>query len=107
MVDVLTAALAYSKSNTIYHITNSNPPTNKVIFELLQEHFNLPNIDMIPMDYTGDLSPEEQAFNKPMSVFYDYWGKNLRFKDSNTRELLAEAGIKELIMDREMLIRII
>ncbi|WP_456279068.1 SDR family NAD(P)-dependent oxidoreductase [Bacillus sp. AK128] len=107
VVDVLTAALAYAKGNTIYHITNSNPPSNKVMFELLREHFNIPNIEMVPMDYTGELSPEEQSFNKPMSVFYDYWGKNLQFNDTNTRELLAAAGIKELVLDREMLIRII
>ncbi|WP_246944979.1 SDR family oxidoreductase [Bacillus pinisoli] len=107
VIDVLTAALLHAKKNTIYHITNSNPPTNQLIFELIQEYLDLPNVVMVPTDYPGQLSPEEQAFNQPMSVFYDYWTKDLQFSDANTRELLAEVGLEPLVMDRDILMRII
>jgi nucleoside-diphosphate-sugar epimerase len=107
VVDVLTAALKTDHAETIYHITNSNPPTNRLLFEMIKEKLNFPNIEMVPSDYDGELTKEEQMFNAPMSVFRPYWSKNISFNDENTQELLRKSGLNHLDMDKAMIERIL
>ena len=90
VVNVLISALLYAKQNTIYHITNSRPPTNQLIFDLISESLNFTNIEMVSTDYKGELTKEEQKFNEPMSIFYKYWERSIGFDDSNTKQLLKE-----------------
>ncbi|WLR48000.1 SDR family oxidoreductase [Halobacillus litoralis] len=107
VVDVLTAALRTDHSKAIYHITNPHPPTNRLLFEMIKEKLDFPNIEMVPSDYDGELTKEEQVFNAPMSVFRPYWNKNIRFDDTNTRELLHKNGMNHLNMDKAMIERIL
>ncbi|SEH89334.1 Nucleoside-diphosphate-sugar epimerase [Halobacillus karajensis] len=107
VVKVLIAALKTNHPASIYHITNPNPPTNRMLFEMIKEKLAFPNIEMVPSDYDGELTKEEQMFNAPMSVFRPYWNKNLHFDDSNTHDLLRRNGHTRLNMDQAMIERIL
>ncbi|MFC0523640.1 SDR family NAD(P)-dependent oxidoreductase [Pontibacillus salicampi] len=107
VVTVLTTALHTKHAHTIYHITNPNPPTNRLLFEMVKEKLDFPNIEMVPSDYSGELTKEEQAFNAPMSVFRPYWSKKISFDDTNTQRLLEENGQAHLNMDMNMIERIL
>lgn len=107
VVDVLTIALNTYDTETIYHITNPNPPTNRLLFEMVKEKLDFPNIEMVPSDYDGVLTKEEQMFNAPLSVFRPYWSKNISFDDKNTQELLRKNGLDHLHMDKAMMERIL
>lgn len=107
VVNVLIAGLSYAEKNTIYHITNSNPPTNQSIFDLINEYLDLKNVEMVPTNYEGELTLEEQKFNEPLSVFYKYLERNINFDDTNTKQLLEVAKIKPLNLNKKMLMRII
>ncbi|WP_138418719.1 SDR family NAD(P)-dependent oxidoreductase [Aquibacillus sediminis] len=107
VVTVLHAALSSAQNNKIYHITNSNPPTNQKLFELIQEIIGFDGIEMVPTNYTGQLTKEEQKFNQPINVFYQYWENTVTFDDSNTRELLSAANISPLNLDQDALKKII
>ncbi|SFJ76279.1 Nucleoside-diphosphate-sugar epimerase [Halobacillus dabanensis] len=107
VVDVLTTALKTDDTNTIYHITNPNPPTNRLLFEMVKEKLDFPNIEMVPSDYDGVLTKEEQMFNAPLSVFRPYWSKNISFDDKNTQKLLRKNGLDHLHMDKAMVERIL
>ncbi|RDY72702.1 SDR family NAD(P)-dependent oxidoreductase [Halobacillus trueperi] len=107
VVDVLAAALNTDHPKAIYHITNPHPPTNRLLFEMIKEKLDFHNIEMVPSDYEGELTKEEQVFNAPMSVFRPYWNKNISFDDSNTQELLNKNGMSRLVMDKAMIERIL
>ncbi|MCD5324263.1 MULTISPECIES: SDR family NAD(P)-dependent oxidoreductase [Pontibacillus] len=107
VLDVLTAALATHEPNRIYHITNPNPPTNRLLFDMVKEKLDFPNIEMVPSDYAGELSKEEQKFNEPMKVFRPYWNKKLTFDDTNTKQLLRKNGMDHLDMNIDMIERIL
>ncbi|QOR66409.1 SDR family oxidoreductase [Cytobacillus suaedae] len=107
VIDVLVTAITHAKANTIYHITNSNPPSNQLIFDLVTKSIGTDRVEMVPTDYEGELSPDELRFNQPISVFYKYWERSITFDDRNTRELLEQANLKPLDMDSSMFERII
>lgn len=107
VVDVLHAALITDHPKDIYHITNPHPPTNRLLFEMIKEKLDFHNIEMVPSDYDGELTKEEQGFNAPMQVFRPYWNKNIDFDDTNTRELLHKNGMNHLDMDKAMIERIL
>ncbi|GGD10408.1 SDR family NAD(P)-dependent oxidoreductase [Pontibacillus salipaludis] len=107
VVDVLMAALKTPEPNQIYHITNPNPPTNRLLFDMVKEKLDFPNIEMVPSDYEGELSKEELKFNEPMKVFRPYWNKLLTFDDTNTQSLLRKNGMAHLDMNIDMIERIL
>ncbi|WP_377888034.1 SDR family oxidoreductase [Alkalihalobacillus sp. R86527] len=107
VVNVLTVALDYAKHNTIYHITNSNPPTNQIVLDLIQSALGFYQVELVPTDYDGELTDQDVRLNQPMKVFHKYFEKTLTFDDSNTRKLLQDGNVERLTLDREMLQRII
>lgn len=104
---VLTLGLTYGKKNTIYNITNSNPPSNAFVLEIIKEVLNYQGIGLIPYSRKEELSNLEIKLNDPLEVFKDYLNRSITFSDTNTRELLELAGEKTLNMDKSMLERII
>ncbi|SEN36591.1 hypothetical protein SAMN05192533_1129 [Mesobacillus persicus] len=107
MVNGLIAALAYAKENTIYHLTNSNPPTNQLVFDLIKESLHLTNLEMVPTDYQGELTLEEQKFNEPIRIFYNHCERSIQFDDSNTKQLLKDAQLEPLELTKDILRKII
>jgi len=107
VVDVLTAGLTHAENKKIYHITNSNPPSNQVVFEALKRELNFYNVQLVPTDYQGELTEQELRFNEPMKVFHQYLDKTLTFDDSNTQELLKKDSTEPLDLNDRVLKTII
>lgn len=104
---VLTLGLTYGEKNTIYNITNSNPPSNAFVLKIIKEVLDFQGIELIPYTRKEELSDFERKLNDPLEVFKDYLNRSITFSDTNTRELLERAGDNTLNMDKEMLERII
>ncbi|MFD2170420.1 SDR family oxidoreductase [Tumebacillus lipolyticus] len=99
VADVVATALQHGQANTIYNVTNPNPPRQGDIFELIKERLSFPNLQIRPFSYAGPLTPESQQFNSPLSVFKSYWHRSIRFDSTHTKEMLAKAGKQELDLD--------
>ncbi|WP_347549147.1 SDR family NAD(P)-dependent oxidoreductase [Pseudalkalibacillus hwajinpoensis] len=107
VINVLMAALEHSRSDKIYHITNSNPPTNQMVFEFLKAGLDFDQVELVPTNYDGELTEQEMKFNEPMKVFRKYLEKTLTFDDSNTKQLLQESNLEPLDMNEDVLRTII
>lgn len=107
VVNVLALGLTSAKPDTIYHITNSQPPTNQLVLDLIQSALDFYNVELVPTDYEGELTDQDMKLNQPMKVFHKYFEKTLTFDDSNTKKLLHESNVEELHLDRETLQMII
>lgn len=107
VVDVLVAGLTHGERNTIYHITNSNPPSNQFVFETLKSELDFHQIELVPTSYADKLTDQEVKFNEPMEVFHKYLDKTLTFDDSNTKALLEASDGKPLDMNETVLRTII
>ncbi|WP_226579872.1 SDR family NAD(P)-dependent oxidoreductase [Halobacillus litoralis] len=107
VVDVLTAGLENGKPHTIYHITNSNPPINRKVYEILTSELDFHQVQLVPTDRKDELTEQELRFNEPMEVFHPYIDKTLTFDDSNTSQLLGDSNVKPLDMDEKVLRTII
>lgn len=107
VVKVLYAALSHAKKDTIYHITNDNPPNSLMILDLIKFYLDLHHVVMVPTSYKGELTSEEQKFNSPLQVFYKYMERSVRFDDSNTKQLLKESNMEPLNFNEKMLGNII
>ncbi|OEH93557.1 SDR family oxidoreductase [Bacillus solimangrovi] len=104
---VLVAGLTHAENGKIYHITNSNPPSHQVVFELMKEALNLNNVELVPVTYKGVLSKMDKFVNSAAQVFHPYMEKSVRFEDKNTKLLLERASVQPVVMDKEMLRNII
>lgn len=96
VVNVLAAGLEGAESGAIYHITNSNPPTNGKVFEVLKEELEFHQVELVPTSYDGSLTDLEKRFNEPMKVFHKYLNKTVTFDDTNTQKLLKKKNLKVL-----------
>lgn len=107
VVDVLVAGLENSKNKEIYHITNSQPPTNLLVFETLKSVLDFNQVELVSTSYDGKLTEQEMKFNEPMKVFHQYLDKTLTFDDTNTRKLLSESNVQTLDLNNDVLRTII
>ncbi|WP_394171715.1 SDR family NAD(P)-dependent oxidoreductase [Guptibacillus hwajinpoensis] len=107
VVDVLVAGLENSKNKEIYHITNSQPPTNLLVFETLKSVLDFNQVELVSTSYDGELTEQEMKFNEPMKVFHQYLDKTLTFDDTNTRKLLSESNVQTLDLNKDVLRTII
>lgn len=104
---VLTIGLTNGQKNTIYNITNSTPPSNAYVLDVMKEVFDIQGVHILPYDQKDELSEVELKLNEPLEVFKYYLNRSITFSDVNTRELLETVGEKPLNMDKDMLERII
>ncbi|RIW34738.1 SDR family NAD(P)-dependent oxidoreductase [Bacillus salacetis] len=93
---VLKSALYTKGSGKIYNITDPDPLSQKEIFQAIKEVLDFPNMELIPFSKADTLKPIEETFNQPMSIFENYFRREIQFPSENTRELLKEAGIQPL-----------
>lgn len=107
VVKVLHAGLKEAEKNKIYHIVNMNLLTHDMIFDLLKETIGLPNLEMVPLDFDGELGREEKILNDSMEVFHEYFRKDVAFDDTNTKELLARINDSPIYLDEKLLGNII
>lgn len=81
--------------------------THDMIFDLLKETIGLPNLEMVPLDFDGELGREEKILNDSMEVFHEYFRKDVAFDDTNTKELLARINDSPIYLDEKLLGNII
>lgn len=103
VTDILSLAATKAKKDTIYHITNPNPPTNLAILNELKDSLQFENLSIVPnhIDYT--LTSEELSLNEMINVFNPYLSRIINFEDANTQLLINDSHIQHLNMTPEML----
>lgn len=107
VADVLSDVLQKGREDNIYHITNSKPPLSADVFQIMRDKADLDLFKLAPYDYEPNLNEEEQLLNNVVDVYKNYLNRNIVFDDSNTQELLKTLDKKPLLMDEEMIKRII
>jgi nucleoside-diphosphate-sugar epimerase len=107
VADILSHVLKVERENSIYHITNSNPPLSAEVFEIMREKADLQLFRLAPYEYETHLTEEERQLNQMVEVYKNYLNRNIQFDDSNTKKVLSELGEEPLYMDNEMIKRII
>ncbi|WP_042346546.1 SDR family oxidoreductase [Bacillus massiliigorillae] len=104
---VLVAALQYCENRDILNITNPNPPKQDAVVQLVKGYMELPNLGIVHPDCEHQLRDDEREFNKPLSVFSNYLGRNIYFPCEKTAYVLRQANKPVLDMNEEMLENII
>ncbi|RPF54233.1 SDR family NAD(P)-dependent oxidoreductase [Aquisalibacillus elongatus] len=107
VVSALYLGLQHGEPETVYNITNPDPPKNKTTFEAIVKSLDFDQIELIPYEDEHLLTQEEVNMNKPIEVFKEYLNNSVTFQDRNTQNLFQENGYEPLNMDREMLERIV
>jgi nucleoside-diphosphate-sugar epimerase len=107
VVNVLFLALEWGREKTVYHITNSNPPTNEAVFNIIKDVYAFNAIELMPYKDEKLLFPQELNLNKPLAVFKEYLNRSITFSNENTKELLSQGNKTELKMDTDMIYRIV
>ncbi|MFN4213806.1 SDR family oxidoreductase [Exiguobacterium sp.] len=106
VADVLLAAIEHARPNTIYNVTNDTPPRNEDMLGYMKHALAFPHLRITDTPTTS-LSVVEQAFNDMVKVFNPYLNRDISFVDSNTKQLLAEAGYAPLDLNEQSLKRIV
>ncbi|MFE8699189.1 SDR family oxidoreductase [Cytobacillus sp. FJAT-54145] len=104
---VLVAALQSSENGDIFNVTNPYPLKQGDILKIIKDTLELPSLYAIGFDSEHQLREDEKLFNKPLSAFKSYWGRDIYFPCENTKELLSKSGKPILNMDDKMLSKII
>ncbi|MFS0781859.1 SDR family oxidoreductase [Bacillus sp. 1P06AnD] len=104
---VAMAACLYGENRGIYHATNPNPPLQKDVFELVKEHLQMPELELVDYQQKDLLRADELSFNEPLAVFKPYLSRTVNFQCPETEQLLKKQNLKLLHMDEKMLKRII
>lgn len=107
VVEALMLAMNSSKNKSVYHLTNPNPPTNELIFEIIKDAFDFKTLAITSIEVAPYLTEFELSINKPLEVFKDYINRSIYFESENTNELFYQKGLAPLKMDVDMLYRII
>ncbi|OIJ12936.1 short-chain dehydrogenase [Anaerobacillus arseniciselenatis] len=107
VIDSLVLGMYYSKTKTIYHITNSQPPTNELVVDVAKDVLEYQSISLASESEIPSFTPLEATINKSLHMFKDYLNRTIQFDDENMRELLRYHSVSTLDMDEGMLYRII
>ncbi|MFC4682752.1 MULTISPECIES: SDR family oxidoreductase [unclassified Exiguobacterium] len=106
VADVLLAAIEHAKPDTIYNVTNDDPPRNVTMLDYMKQALAFPHLKITETP-TSSLSQAEQTFNEMVKVFNPYLNRNIAFDDANTKRLLEDAGYKPLDLNERSLRRIV
>lgn len=101
VADILALASTKSEKNTIYNITNPNPPTNQDILYMLKDALDFDQLSVVEDHKQYELTPEEQQLNQMLQVFLVYLETHITFQDDNTQALLSDTDIEHLNMPPE------
>ncbi|WP_243292693.1 SDR family oxidoreductase [Bacillus sp. FJAT-47783] len=107
VANILSLAPEKAKRNTIYHITNPNPPTNFQLLQLLKDALQFHQLSVVEDIGYYKLDKMEERLNSMVEVFNVYLTRNLTFNDDNTKQLIQGTNIPHLFMTDEMIKRII
>ncbi len=107
VADILSLALYRAENETVYNITNPNPPTNMDILTWIQQALEMNDLSIVEDEGVQDLSSEEQRLNGMIDVFAAYLKSSIIFDDGNTKRLIAGSGIEHLNLSEESIRMII
>lgn len=105
--DILSLAVSKAKKDTIYNITNPNPPTNQSIIELIKESLEFDHVVIAENEDVLTLNKEEVQLNSMLYVYNPYLSRSIIFEDKNTKELIEGTDINHLNLTTETLRMII
>lgn len=101
VADILALAAQKAEKNTVYNITNPNPPTNQEILMMLKDALDFEQLSVVEDYKAYELSAEEQQLNQMVQVFLVYLETHITFYDDNTQALLEGTDINHLHMSPE------
>ncbi|WNB91640.1 SDR family oxidoreductase [Bacillus sp. NEB1478] len=107
VAEILSDVLLKGRENQIYHITNSHPPLSADVFQIMRTKANLHPFKLAPYSYEQHLDQDEKNLNKMVDVYKNYLNRKIIFDDSNTQQLLKAFDKEPLLMNEEMINRII
>lgn len=107
VANILSLAPEKAKRNTIYHITNPNPPTNFQLIQLLKDALQFHQLSIVEDIGCYKLDKMEERLNSMVEVFNVYLTRNLTFIDENTKQLIKGTNIPHLYMPEEIIKMII
>jgi nucleoside-diphosphate-sugar epimerase len=96
---VLKTALTHGEHRKIYNITDPLPLTQEEIFKAIKEVLDFPNLELVPYSEADALTELEKTFNQSLTIFTNYFTREIQFPCENTVSLLNKAGEKPLNMD--------
>ncbi|NMH67556.1 NAD-dependent epimerase/dehydratase family protein [Bacillus sp. RO3] len=101
VADILSLAPEKAQADTIYHITNPNPPENIELLEMLKDALQFDTLSVVENTGEYELDEEEVKLNRLIDVFKVYLAGALTFDDRNTQELIRGTGVAHLEMPKE------
>jgi nucleoside-diphosphate-sugar epimerase len=107
VANILKIAIDNAKKNTIYHITNPNPPTNLEILLHFKKALNFENLRIFEEGKNIELDKEELMLNGMVRIFEPYVNRKIIFKDENTKEMIKGTDVEHLNLTPEILAMII
>ncbi|MFC7061717.1 SDR family oxidoreductase [Halobacillus seohaensis] len=107
VADILNLAVTKAEPNTIYNITNPNPPDNVEILKMFKKALQFDQLDLVDSNGHYELTDEEKQLNAMVDTFRVYLAGNVTFEDQNTQKLIANTEVKHLNLSHETLQMII
>lgn len=101
VADILGLAVENAKPNTIYNITNPNPPSNLEVLHMLKNALDFDHLSIVDDHKEYDLTEEEERLNQMVGVFRAYLESNIVFQDENTQALIEGTNVEHLNMTNE------
>ncbi|UBH15525.1 SDR family oxidoreductase [Macrococcus armenti] len=92
VVKVLTHAIPHAEHETIYHITNNQPPENLKVLEMIKRHLQFDALTVAPTSARSTMNAEEAVLNGFIHVFEPYFKKSIVFEENNTKALLSKVN---------------
>ncbi|WP_456271068.1 SDR family oxidoreductase [Bacillus sp. AK031] len=96
---VLKMALKHGEDGKIYNITDPSPLNQEEIFSAVKEVLDFPNLDLVPYSEADSLTDLEKAFNQSLTIFTNYFTREIQFPCDHTLSLLHKAGEEPLSMN--------
>ena len=106
---MIAAAVAHpAMQGRIFHLVHPNPPTNQMISDSLNRHFNVAGSHWVaPESFDGmELTEHEQIFNSFSKPISHYFVDTPRFERSNAAELERIAGLRCGVFDQAAISRL-
>ncbi|WP_183041228.1 SDR family oxidoreductase [Salipaludibacillus neizhouensis] len=107
VVAVLFAGLEDDENQTIYHITNSHPPSYRKSIRLITDMLNFDQFTIVNDLKIESMNQSETLFYDKISTLKNYLVRQLTFHNENTIKLLSCSNLKELDVSDEILSTII
>ena len=93
-----------------FHITNSNPPTVRLLKDCISELLDIEGIEFVGLSEfrKNPMKPWERIFNKSIGIYTPYLLiDEPRFDNTNTQNVLKGSNLKQPHFDKDLIIKLL